>query len=84
MPITFPKINPTPIPKPIGLLKLLSASTFNKMAVLTKANKGMMKNATGLANFFMRYSSGDILYPLFVGIVKANITPAIVACIPDW
>ena len=78
MPITFPKINPTPIPKPIGLLRLLSASTFNTMAVLTKANNGMMKNATGLANCFSRYSSGDILYPLFVGMVKANITPEMV------
>jgi len=84
MPITFPIIKPKPIPKPIGLLRLLKASTFNTMAVLTKANKGMIKNETGLAKRCSSFSKGDILFPLLVGMVKANITPAMVAWIPDW
>lgn len=64
-----------------GLIKWLKISFSKVMFVLTKANNGMIKKLTGRCSCFSSFSNGEILFAgLFNGIVKARMTPAIVAC----
>lgn len=74
-PITKPKI----IPKPSGLVSPLIISLSNRMFVFARANMGMIRKFTGLTIMCSKFSSGEVLFTGFEGIVKASKTPAIVA-----
>ena len=53
------------------------------MLVLANAKIGMIKKLTGIVNECSNFSKGDNAAVLLVGMVKANKTPAMVACIPE-
>ena len=55
----------------------------NFILVFAIAKMGMIKKLTGLLNKCSNRSNGDSSLVVFVGIVNAVKTPAIVACIPE-
>ena len=83
-PICFPKNRPHKIPRGTGLSKDDKLRPSNDTPALAKANIGIIPNATYGDIECSNFNSMDF-FSFFVlcGIVRANKTPAIVACIPD-
>ena len=82
-PIVFPKKSPKIIPKPNGEVKPSIISFWKVMLVFAKAKIGIIKKLTGTVKKCSNFSNGDGSAVSLVGMVNANKTPAIVACIPE-
>ena len=79
-PIFFPKNKPNTIPRGTGFNKVVSVNPFNDTPAFAKANSGIIPNATYGDSLCSNFNSKESLLTLILcGIVKANITPAMVA-----
>ncbi len=78
-PIGLPTTRPKIIPKPSGLVRPAIIWLSKRIFVFASANTGIIKKFTGLTMMCSNFSSGEVLFIVLFGIVKASNTPAIVA-----
>ena len=80
IPKTLPKNNPKIIPKPKVDVKAEEIPELMKILVFANAKMGIIKKLTGKCSFDSNFSKDEIsVFEIFVGMVNANKTPAIVA-----
>ena len=79
IPTGLPTINPSAMPRLLGLVNVSMMFPLNKIAVLAKANMGRIINATGLCKKCCKMEDVDFSSPSPNGIVNASNTPVMVA-----
>ena len=84
IPNGFPTTRPNIIPIVFGWFNPSCQSELMAIHVLAMANNGRIKNATGLCKKCCNRYEDVFLPPFPNGITKANNTPVIVACTPEF